>query len=51
MTFMLRSKPDFGRKGSRIGSLSQLRDWDKTYHYFSLFEELSPYHCLSVPNC
>jgi hypothetical protein len=51
MTFMLRSKPDFGRNGSRTGSLSQLRDWDRTYHYFPLFEELSPYHCLSVPNC
>jgi hypothetical protein len=30
MTFMLRSKPDFGRKGSRTGSLSQLRNWDVT---------------------
>jgi hypothetical protein len=44
---MLRSKSDFGRKGSRNGSLGQLHDWDRTYRYFLLFAELSPYHCLS----
>jgi hypothetical protein len=43
MSLMLRSKSDFGRKGSRNGSLSQLRDWDRTYLYFLLFTELSPY--------
>jgi hypothetical protein len=30
MSFMLRSKSYFGRKGSRTGSLRQLRDWDVT---------------------
>jgi hypothetical protein len=49
MSLMLRSKSDFNRKGSRTGSLSQLRDWDRTYRYFPLFTELSPYHCLSLP--
>jgi hypothetical protein len=42
MSFMLRSKYDFGRKDSRTGSLSQLRDWDRAYRYFPLFTELSP---------
>jgi hypothetical protein len=51
MSLMLRSKSDFGPKGSRIGSLSQLRDPDRTYRYFPLFAELSPYHCLSLPYC
>jgi hypothetical protein len=51
MSFMLRSKSEFGRKGSRTGSLIQLQDWDRTYRYFPLFAELSPYHCLSLPNC
>jgi hypothetical protein len=51
MTFMLRSKSDSGRKSSRTGSLSQLHNWDGTYRYFSLFTELSPYHCLRLPNC
>jgi hypothetical protein len=51
MSLMLRSKSDFERKGSRTGSLSQLRDWDITYRYFPLFTELSPYHCLSLPYC
>jgi hypothetical protein len=51
MSLMLRSKPDFDRKGSRTGSLSQLRDWDRTYRYFPLFAELSPYHCLSLSYC
>jgi hypothetical protein len=51
MIFMLRSKSDFGCKGSRTGSLSQLRDWDRTYRYFPLSAELSPYHCLNLPNC
>jgi hypothetical protein len=51
MTFMLSSKSYFGRKGSRTGSLSQLRDWDRTYRYFPLFTELSHYHCISLPNC
>jgi hypothetical protein len=51
MTFMLRSKSDSGRKVSRTGSLSQLHDWEGTYCYFPLFAELSPYHCLSLPNC
>jgi hypothetical protein len=48
---MWRSKSDFGRKGSRNGSLSQLCDWDRTYRYFPLFTELSPYHCLSLSYC
>jgi hypothetical protein len=47
MYFMLRSKSGFGRKGSRTGSLSQLRDWDRTYRYLPLFAKLSPYHYLS----
>jgi hypothetical protein len=51
MSLMLRSKSDFECKGSRTGSLSQLRDWDITYRYFPLFTELSPYHCLSLPYC
>jgi hypothetical protein len=51
MSLMLKSKYDFDRKGSRTGSLTQLRDWDRTYHYFRLVSELSPYHCLSLPYC
>jgi hypothetical protein len=51
MSFMLRSKSVFGCKGSRTSSLSQLHDWDRTYRCFSLFAELSPYHCLSLPYC
>jgi hypothetical protein len=47
MSLLLRCKSDFGRKGSRTGSLSQLHDWDRTYRYFLLFAELSPYHCLN----
>jgi hypothetical protein len=51
MSFMLRSKSDFGCKGRRTGSFSQLRDCDRTYRYFPLFAELSPYHCLCLPYC
>jgi hypothetical protein len=51
MSFMLRSKSVFCHKGSRTSSLSQLHDWDRIYRCFSLFAELSPYHCLSLPYC
>jgi hypothetical protein len=50
-SLMFKSKSDFGRKGSEAGKLSQLRGKDRIYCYFSLFAELSPYHCLSLLYC
>jgi hypothetical protein len=51
MFLMFKTKPDFGRKGSETGNLSQLRGQDRIYCYFLLFDESSPYHCLSSIYC
>jgi hypothetical protein len=51
MSLMFKSKSDFSRKDSETGNLSQLHGQDRIYDYFSLFAELSPYHCLSSLYC